>query len=133
MRFPEFAIIYIFDSFPDLRLAAMLVPAGAQVTVVKPEHLRREPRGYVHTVGDVPHGNRLLRPAGEKSRPHRARDFAVEGRYGVGTPREFQAQYGHAKLFVIVIWILAPKAHQPLVGKTQRITQRPKVLLHQAG
>src|SRR5260370_12416385 len=102
MRFPEFPIIYIFDPFPDLRLAAMLVPAGAQVTIVKPEHLRREPRRDVHTVGDVPHGNRLLRPAGAKSRPHRARDFAVHGRYGVGTPRELQAPYGHAKLFGIL-------------------------------
>ena len=133
MRFPEFPIIHVFDSFPDLRLAAVLVPAGPQVTVIETEHLRREPRGNMHAVGDVPDGDRLFRLAGIEPRPHRARDFAVQRRYGVGAPRKFQAQHGHTKLFVRGCRILAPQRHQPFVGKTERIPQRPKMLLDQAG
>jgi hypothetical protein len=57
MRFPQLAVVDVLDAFPDARFAAVLVPAGAQMAVVEPEHLRRQPGGHVHAVGDVADGH----------------------------------------------------------------------------
>src|SRR5438132_3067602 len=49
MCLPQFTVINLLDPFPDLRVTAVLVPAGPEVPVVKPEHLRRKPRRDVHS------------------------------------------------------------------------------------
>ena len=64
MRFPEFAVVHVLDPFPDAGFAAVLVPAGSQMAVVETKHLRRQPGGDVHAVGDVSDGNFVLRLAG---------------------------------------------------------------------
>ena len=51
-----------------LRLAAVLVPAGAQVAVVETEHLRRQPGGDMDAVGDVADGDRIFRLARKERR-----------------------------------------------------------------
>ena len=84
MRLPEFAIVDVFDAFPDLRFAAVLVPAGAKMAVVEPEHLRREPGGNMHAIGDVADGNVVFGAAGIKAGPHGSGDFAMQRRDGIG-------------------------------------------------
>ncbi len=99
VRFPEFAIVDVFDSFPDARFAAVLLPAGPEMAVVKAEHLRRQPGRHVHAVGDVADRNLVFRLARIQPRPHCARDFAVQRRYRIGAARELQAQHRHAEIF----------------------------------
>src|SRR5581483_12154104 len=50
MRFPQFAIVDFVDAFPDSRIAAVFMPSGSEVPVIKAEHLRREPSRHVHAV-----------------------------------------------------------------------------------
>src|SRR5215469_9883213 len=57
MRFPQFTVVDLLDSLPDSRIAAVFVPAGPEMPVVKPEHLRSEPRRHMYTIGDVPDRN----------------------------------------------------------------------------
>ncbi len=133
MRLPKFAIVDVFNPFPDLRLAAVLVPASTQVAVIQAKHLRRKPRGDMHAIRDVPDGNRLFRLPRKKSCPHRARYFAVKRRNSVGAPRKFQAQNGHAEFLILVMRILAPERHQPFVGKAKRIPEGSEMLFHETG
>ena len=88
MGFPEFAVVHVFDSFPDCRVAAVLLPAGSQMAVVEAEHLRRQPGRDVHAVGDVPDGNFVFRLAGIEPGPHGARNFSMQSGNGVGAARE---------------------------------------------
>ncbi len=101
------------------------------MAVVKAEHLRRQPGRNVHAVGDVPDGNFVFGLAGIEAGPHGARHFAVQRGNGIGAAREFQAQHGHAEIFVRVAGILASQRHQPLVGEPKRLAQRPQMLFHQ--
>ena len=57
---------------------AMLVPAAVQMPIVKPEHLRREPGGDMHSVGDVTDGDCLLGFARVEPGPHGPGNLAVE-------------------------------------------------------
>ena len=85
------------------RLAAVLVPAGAQMPVVEPEHLRRQPRGNVHAVGDVADGHRVLLPAGiQHLSTSRATLRRAAPRRHWRAARSFSAQHRHAELFVVV-------------------------------
>ena len=78
VRFPQLAVVDIFNPLPDARLAAVLVPAGPQMPVIEAKHLRRKPGGDMHSVGDVADGNGVLRPAWVEPRPHGPRHVAVE-------------------------------------------------------
>ena len=42
MRFPEFPIVNAFDALPDFGFSTVFVPAGSEVAVIKPKHLRRK-------------------------------------------------------------------------------------------
>ena len=133
MCFPQLAVVHVFDPFPDLGVGAVLVPARSQMAVVETEHLRRQPGGDVHAVGDVADGHFLLGLAGIEPRPHGAGDLAMQGRNGIGAPRKLQAQHGHAELFEIVVRIHASQRHELFVRKTHRLAQRSKVFLDQVG
>src|SRR5437763_4825176 len=98
MRFPQLTVVDAFDALPDASLAAVLMPARTQMAIVEAEHLRREPGGDMHAVGDVANGNRVLGFAWIESQPHLPRDLAVEGGNGIGAARDFQPQHGHAEL-----------------------------------
>ena len=84
MRFPQLAIVDVLNPLPNLRLAAMLVPASPEVAVIEAKHLWRQPRGDMHAIRDVPDWDRFFRLTRIQSRPHRARYFAMKRRYGVG-------------------------------------------------
>ena len=133
MGLPEFAIVHVFNPFPDFRLAAVLVPTGAEVTVIEAKHLRRQPGGNMHAVGDVPDRNFVFGTTGIEAGPHGAGNFPVQGGHGIGPPREFQPQHRHAELLVVIAGILPSERHEAVVGKTENIAQRPQMLLHQAG
>src|SRR5258708_31174920 len=74
VRLPKFAIIDVLDPFPNFGLAAALVPSRTQMAVVQPEHLRSEPRGHMHSIGDVSDWNAVFQLARRKSCPHGAGD-----------------------------------------------------------
>ena len=131
MRFPKLRIVDAFNAFPDLRLAAVLGPAGAEVPVIETEHLRREPRRNMHAIRNMADRNSLFRPSRIQRRPHRARHFPVQRGNSVGAPRKFQSQHRHAETFIGVVRILAPQRHQPVVRKSHGIPQRPQMLLDQ--
>src|SRR5207244_6536291 len=78
MCFPQLAVVDVFNSLPDARFAAVLVPAGPQMAVIEAKHLRRKPGWDVHSIGDVADGNGVLRPVRIEPGPHGARYLAVE-------------------------------------------------------
>ena len=133
MRFPQFPIIDVFDPFPDARFAAVLVPARAQMAVVETEHLRRQPSGNVHSIGDVSNGNRVFRFAGVKPFPHGAGHVPVQRGNGIGAAGDLQAQHGHAEIFIRIGGIFPPNLHQAVERQPQTIAQRAQVLFHQPG
>ena len=133
MGLPEFAIVHVLDPFPDFRFAAVLVPAGAEVTVIEAKHLRRQPGGNMHAVGDMPDGNFVFGTTGIEAGPHGAGNFPVQGGYGIGPPRKLQPQHRHAELLVVIAGMLPSERHEALVGKTENLAQRPQMLLHQSG
>ena len=112
MRFPQLAIVDIFDTLPDLRLGAVLLPAGAEMAIIETEHLRSEPGRHVDAVGDVTDGNGIFGLTGIEAGPHIARYFAVQGRDGVGATRNLKPEHGHAEIFMIVAGIFATELHQ---------------------
>src|SRR5262249_38841410 len=61
--FPEFAVIDILYTFPNLRVAAVLVPAWTEVPVVEPIHLGREPCGHVNAVCNMTDRHFVFGPA----------------------------------------------------------------------
>jgi len=54
----------LFNAFPDRSLAAVLVPAFAEVSVVQTKHLRCQPGRHVDTVSDMADGNIVFGLAG---------------------------------------------------------------------
>ena len=114
--------------------AAVLVPARAEMAVVEPEHLRRQPRGHVHAVGDVADRNFVFGLPGYKPGPHGARDFAVQRRDRIGAARKLQAQHRHAELpHRDVARVFAAERHEPFVRNAERVAQRSEVLFDQVG
>src|SRR5215831_17629740 len=97
MCFPQFAVAESLDTLPYTRFAAVLRPIRPQMAIVKAEHLRRQPRRYVHAIRNMSDRNLILGLARIKARPHRPRDLAVERRDGVRPARKPQAKYRHAK------------------------------------
>ena len=136
VRLPQLAIVDVFDSIPGLRLAAALVPSRAQMAVIQPEHLRRQPGGDVHAVGDVADRHRVFRFAGRQPCPHGARNFAVQRRNRIGAPRHLQPQHGHAEPFVAV-GILASERHELFFREPERLAQKfpdvPRSGRHRSG
>ncbi len=90
VRLPQLAIVHTLNALPDSGLAAVLVPARAQMPDVKAKHLRREPSGNVYAIGDVPDGNGVLGLTGVEAGPHRARHFAVQSGNSVGAAGSFR-------------------------------------------
>ena len=87
----------------------------------------------MHTVSDVPDRNLLFRLAGIKTRPHGARHFTVKRGDGIGTPRKFQSQHGHAEIFVRSCRDSPVPAPSACLGKCRALAQRPQMLFHQFG
>ena len=133
MRFPQFPIIDVFDSFPDARLAAVLVPSRPQVAVVETKHLRRQPTGDVHSIGDMSNGNGVFRFAGKQPFPHGAGHAPVQRRNGIGAAGDPQAQHGQTEIFIRIGGIFPANLHQAIERKPQTIAQRAEVLFHQPG
>ena len=79
MRFPQFAVVDFLDTLPYSRITAVLVPAGPEVPVVKPEHLRRKPRRDVHSVCDMSDRNCIFRFIRIQSCPHGAGHLPMQG------------------------------------------------------
>ena len=50
---------------------------------------------------------------------------------GVGAPRDFQAQHGHAEFFVVVGRVFASKRHQLVVREPQKFSQRSQMFFDQ--
>ena len=113
--------------------AACALPAHAQVPIVEAAHLRRQPRGHVHAIGDVADGHRVFRPFGIEATPHGARNLAVQRADRVHAPRQLQAQHRHAEGLAVVRGMLAAEAHQVLVRDAQLLAQRAQVLFDQVG
>ena len=124
VRLPQLAVIYVLNSFPEFCLPAAFVPAGSQMAIVEPEHLRREPRRHVDAIGDVADRQRALKLPAIESPPHGAGDVAMQRRDGVGMPRELQPDHRHAEILVLVSGVFAPQSHQPVVVNTQLLAQR---------
>src|SRR5882672_3499287 len=70
MCLPEFAVVDVLNALPNFGVAAVLVPVGAEVAVVEPEHLRGQPGWNVNSIGDVSDGNFVFGLAGTKTGPH---------------------------------------------------------------
>src|SRR6185295_7003999 len=115
VRFPELAVVDIFNPFPNARLAAMLVPVRTEMPVVEAEHLRSKPSGHVDAIRDVADRDAVLGLAGEQPGPHGSRNLSVESRNGVRAPCNSQTEYGHAERFPGVVGILPPQSHQAVV------------------
>ena len=112
--------------------AAVLVPARSQMAVVKAEHLRRQPRGNVHAVGDVADGNcvfRLARDRAPSTWRAKLRRAAPKPHWRAATV--FRPSTVMQKVFVLVVRILASQRHQAFVRKAQRFAQRPQMLFDQ--
>ena len=86
MGLPKLTVVYPLDPLPDARLGAVLVPAAAQVSVIEAKHLRRQPGGHVHAIGDVADRNGIFRFARIQPRPHRPGDLAVQCGNRIGAP-----------------------------------------------
>ena len=89
MGLPKFAIVDVLDPLPDASLGVVLMPTGSQVSVIKAEHLRCQPGGNMHAVGNVSDWNRVFMPAGIQPGPHGAGHLAVQSRNGIGAARKF--------------------------------------------
>src|SRR6187397_1546659 len=74
MRFAEFAVIDVFYTLPELRLAASFRPAWAEMTVVEFGHLRRKPRRNMDSVRDMTNRHGFFVLTWKQPRPHRARN-----------------------------------------------------------
>jgi hypothetical protein len=109
----------------------MLVPAGTEMAIVKAEHLRREPGGHVHAIGDVADRNRILGLAGVESGPHGPRNLAVQCRDSVRAPCNSQTEYSHAELFLLIAGILSPQAHETVVRQSQRVAEGSEMFFNQ--
>ncbi len=57
----------------------------------------------------------------------------MQRRNGIGTAGKQEPENGHAERFMMVIGMLAAKAHQPFVRNAQLFAQRAQVLLNQIG
>ena len=132
MRLPEFAVVHVVDALPNLGLAAAQVPSRAEMAIVKAEHLRRQPGGDMHAVGNVSDGNRVFQFVRKKAGPHGAGDFTVQRGNRIGAPRELQAEHGHAETFV-AFGMLAPQGHESFPGKTEALAERTEVLFDEIG
>jgi len=129
---PQFAVVDVLDPLPNARVAAVLVPAVAEVPVVEAEHLRRQPRRYVYAVGDVADRDGVFRTARIKPRPHGPRNFPMQRRDRVRAPRHAQTEHRHAEFFMLVAGVLAAERHQRVVREAHLFAQRPEVLFNQA-
>ena len=134
MRFPEFAVVHVLDALPDFGLAAVLLPAGSEMTVVETKHLRRQPGRNVHAVGDVPDGNFVLGLARNRGRStSRATPRRAERR------RHWRAAKasGRARSCRNPRWVLPgfsrPSSIRRSDGNTERFAQRSQVLFDQFG
>jgi hypothetical protein len=132
MRLPKLAVVDVLNAVPDFGFAASQMPSRAEMAIVEAKHLRRQPGGNMHAVGNVSDRNRVFQFAGRKSGPHGARDFAMQRGNRIGAARELQAEHGHAETFVAV-GILASQRHEGFLGKTESLAQRPEVLFDQIG
>ena len=133
MGFPEFAIVHVLNSLPDRRVGVVLLPARPQMAVVKTEHLRRQPGRNVHAVGDVPDGNLVFGLARIEPGPHMPGHLAMQRGDGIGAARQSQAQDGHAKVLILIAWVLPSQLHEFLLRDTQGFAHGAKMLLHQLG
>ena len=84
MRLPQLAVIHVLDALPDARFAAVLMPSGAEVAVIEPEHLRRKPGGNMDSVGDMPDGNGVFRLVRVEAFPHGPADVPVQSGNSIG-------------------------------------------------
>src|SRR5580693_3249455 len=82
----------------------------------------------MNSVGDVSDRDFIFRLARTEPSPHRPGHFAVQGGNRVGTPREPEAQHGHAKRLMVVVWSLASQPHQAFLGKAKRFAHRSQML-----
>ena len=128
MRLPQLAVVDVLDAFPNFGFGAVLLPTGAQMAIVEPRHLRREPRRNMHTVGDVPDGDAIFALAGTQALPHGPGDFAVKRGNGIGAASDAQAQHRHAEILVLVPGILAAQVHQAIARKAEPFAQRTEML-----
>src|SRR5664279_3607625 len=120
MSFPELAIIDIFDAFPDFRFTAAQIPAGAEMAIIEPVHLRSEPGGNVDAVRNVSDGNSIFLLPGKKAGPHGARNLAMQRRNSVGAARKLETKHGHAEA-LITVGVLATESHKSLFRKSERL------------
>ena len=111
---------------------AARAPVVAQVPVIQHRHLRRQPGGHVHAVGDMADGHLFLRLARIQAGPHGAGNFAVQRGNRVGAARKLQPQHGHAEILVRIARIFAAQRHQPVMRQAQSLAQRPQMLLDQS-
>ena len=82
-------------------------------------------------VGDVADGHRILGAAREEAHPHLARDLSVQRGYGINAAREPEPQHGHTEHLLLDCRVFAAQRHQPFMRQSERLAQRPQVLLHQ--
>src|SRR5258708_14830795 len=119
MRFPKLAVVNALNALPNLRLAAALVPPGAEMPVIKAKHLRSKPGGNVDPIGDVADGNVVFRFSPKQSRPHRAGYLAMQRGDCVCALRQSEGKHGHAKQFVGIIGILTSQPEKAFRGKAE--------------
>ena len=133
MRLPEFAVVDVFNAFPDFGFARVLVPVGAEMAVVKAEHLRSEPRGNVNAVGDVADGNFVFVLAGNEAGPHSAGDFAMQRGDSVGAARKTEAENRHAESFLMIGGLFAAQAHQAFRREAEFVAQGTEMFFDEIG
>ncbi len=132
MSFPEFAIVDVVNTLPDFGFAAALLPSRAKMPIVETKHLRSQPCGNMHAVGNVSDGNLVFRFAG-KSPVHMARETSPCSEETALARRESLRPSTVMQKRSSLVGILASQGHEILLGKTERLAQRSEVLLDQIG
>ncbi len=95
---PEFRIRYVIGPLPDAVIGRVLLQLSAQITIIKLEHIRRDPTARMHAVGYGDNRNLALRQFGPDITPHLARYAAVEFTDAVAAVGQADGQNRHAEL-----------------------------------
>ena len=132
MRLPKLAVVDVLDAFPDSRLGAVLLPAGAEMAIVEARHLRREPRRHMHAVGDMSDGHAVFRLCRDSGRVHIARETSpCSAETALARRATRKPSTVMQKSSSLIAGILAAHVHQPIVRQAKPFAQRSEMLFDQ--